>query len=610
MANLVDIPGLAGLWERTRGDARIRIAQIDGPVRLDHECFEGANIEVAEPYWHDGTEPDPDAVHHGTFVASQLVGQPEGPVPGVAPGATLLSVPIPVKETVKDWVVLTRTVELAHEWGPHVLHCAACYPSADGRSARLFQRAVERCLADGIVVVAPVGNAGGEGFCVPASIPGVIPVGALNDDGTLRPTSNFGGPYRESGILAPGQKMLGAAATGGTARESGSSCAAPVVSGVAALLLSLQLQEGGRTDTDRVGRVLVETATPCDPDAMEDAERCHRGVLNVTDATARVLEDLPPALGATASTRFGGVGAWGGFEPAAFQRTANRRGLVFAVGELSYDFGSEVRRDAFARRMSSPSVRLGLTAADPDDPAGMAEYLGARPEEAASLIWRLDHEGVPVYAIEPRGGFAPEVFATLARLLASGRASQGADPDVERISLSGVVAGRGVRLRSGESVPVVGVEVSRGLYGWNTHALAGAALGSLRFVEEGDRPSRVHSALRDFLNRVYYELAGLGDTSRTRALNFAATNALQVSTVLTQAVAEGMELAGVAARRSAFCRTFGNCWDVRLTFFDPSNRDRGDWVFLFTIDVADLLPVTMGRVRSWWAGRAAQGVSG
>jgi PatG C-terminal/Family of unknown function (DUF5838) len=49
----------------------------------------------------------------------------------------------------------------------------------------------------------------------------------------------------------------------------------------------------------------------------------------------------------------------------------------------------------------------------------------------------------------------------------------------------------------------------------------------------------------------------------------------------------------------SICRMDSDCWDVQLKFFDPENSRRAKKVFRFTIDVSDLIPVTLGEVRSW-----------
>jgi cyanobactin maturation PatA/PatG family protease len=105
--------------------------------------------------------------------------------------------------------------------------------------------------------------------------------------------------------------------------------------------------------------------------------------------------------------------------------------------------------------------------------------------------------------------------------------------------------------------------------------------------------------LGSFLNRVYYDLRNLGTTSQDRALNFSVTNAFQAASTFGQAVAEGMELDSVTVEKSPFCRMDSDCWDVKLKFFDPENNRRAKKIYRFTIDVSDLIPVTLGEVRSW-----------
>ncbi len=165
------------------------------------------------------------------------------------------------------------------------------------------------------------------------------------------------------------------------------------------------------------------------------------------------------------------------------------------------------------------------------------------------------------------------------------------------MSIPGQLSGRTARLFSGQVVPIIELGNVRGLYGWRTNALIKAAIAAIR-AEKVDE-ARVRRSLEGFLNRVYYDLRNLGATSRDRALNFAATNAFQAATTFTQAVGEGMALSTVTVEKSPVCRLDSDCWDVKLKFFDPENSRRAKWVFRFTIDVSDSIPVTLGEVRTW-----------
>jgi len=66
--------------------------------------------------------------------------------------------------------------------------------------------------------------------------------------------------YQTQGILAPGTEILGAQVGGGTVLGTGTSYATAVVSGVAALLLSLQLKYGQEPNPQLIRKILLESA--------------------------------------------------------------------------------------------------------------------------------------------------------------------------------------------------------------------------------------------------------------------------------------------------------------------------------------------------------------
>jgi hypothetical protein len=274
--------------------------------------------------------------------------------------------------------------------------------------------------------------------------------------------------------------------------------------------------------------------------------------------------------------------------------------LVYALGTLGYDFGTEARRDTFKQLM--PPFDLGggtLVPANPYDARQMADYLASDISEARSLIWTLNIELTPVYAIEPKGPFAREAYLALQELLA-GQIQPGISKDyIERVSIPGLQSGRTVKLFSGQVVPVIEPQSTRGLYGWKINNLVEAAFAQVQAAEGEANEEAMRRTLDSFLNRIYYDLRNLGTTSQDRALNFAVTNAFQAAVTFSEAVAEGMELDSITVEKSPFCRLDSDCWDVKLKFFDPENSRRAKKIFRFTIDVSDLIPVTLGDVKSW-----------
>ena len=119
--------------------------------------------------------------------------------------------------------------------------------------------------------------------------------------------------------------------------------------------------------------------------------------------------------------------------------SANGTGLVYALGQLQYDFVSEARRDWF--------LQHGL--GNPDDPKQVLTYLAQHPSRSTALTWVLAQETMPIYAIVAMGPFAIEIYETLREFL-DDQLNEG----IERISIPGWLHGSAT-LANGQRVPVV-----------------------------------------------------------------------------------------------------------------------------------------------------------
>ena len=143
---------------------------------------------------------------------------------------------------------------------------------------------------------------------------------------------------------------------------------------------------------------------------------------------------------------------------------AKKPQLVYALGKLGYDFGSEARRDSLIQAMDSD-------ANNPLLPDQWLRYLNANPFDASSVIWTLNLDATPIYAIQPVGAFAASGYERLREAL-NAQLNEG----VELISVPGVIGGS-VRLQSGQVVPVI-VPAIRGMYSWATRPLVEHVLGA------------------------------------------------------------------------------------------------------------------------------------
>lgn len=693
------IPGLAELHNQTLGDPRITIVILDGNPDHTLSCFAGANVSKVFPYWHEPAPPIspedyatfqairdqglkgkakqealesaiPDTINrvelndHACHVTSTIVGQEHSPVFGIAPNCRVINMPHDAVVTSDNGIALSgynemlsplnmaRAFDLALELGANIIHCAFCRPTQTGEGEEILVKAIKKCVDNNILIVSPTGNNSNECWCLPAVLPGTLAVGAATVDGKPAHFSNWGGNYAEEGILAPGEDILGAQpCTEKPVRLTGTSMAAPVMTGIAALLMSLQVQQGKPVDAEAVRTALLNTAIPCDPNVVAEPERCLRGFVNIPGAM-KVLFGQPsvtisfagdqvtrtewagyslptpteisassapsPAVVAAIAENAVTDGAIA-FAPATPSTAAETPGVadlsspdsskvevstafsgnVYALGTLNYDFGDETRVDTFKERMASAEVNGIMVPPDPYDPRQMVEHLDRNPDESRSLIWTLSLDGDIIYALEPTGPFSSQIYEMFLLMLAGQLEPEASDEFVDRISIPARQTNRTVELFSGEVVPVVKVHDLRGMYAWKVNTLVNAAIAAIsRQVDEAQEPL-VRQALTAFLNRVYNDLRNVGQTSRDRALNFAATNIFQAASVFVKAIADRRQLDSIEVEKSPFCRLNSDCWDIKLEFSDPERGSRGRKVFLFTLDVVQPMPVTLGKIKSW-----------
>jgi serine protease AprX len=227
-----------------------------------------------------------DPYGHGTLVAGIAAGAGHT-YSGAAPGARIVSLDVVGSDgsartsdviAAADWIYANRAA-----YGIRVANFSLHSSAPSSAIVDPLDLAVRRLWLTGTVVVAAAGNEGSQRMLyAPASDPFVITVGAVGtgstpspDDDTAAPWSSYG--YTADGfakpeLVAPGRQIVGPAPAGSALARtfpdrvitpgwmwmSGTSFAAPVVSGIAARLLALHPS----WSPDQVKGALMATATP------------------------------------------------------------------------------------------------------------------------------------------------------------------------------------------------------------------------------------------------------------------------------------------------------------------------------------------------------------
>ncbi|MFJ3957738.1 S8 family peptidase [Arthrobacter sp. NPDC090010] len=281
--------GITKAWKQSRG-AGVKVAVIDSGIDVSHPDLKGTVAEgtdVSGAGNAEGTKSIGAKPEHGTLVASLLAGRGHGTRPskgpaatpgptvagagvgpdgivGVAPEAQLLSIstwlgsPNPAGKT--DEEQIPEAVRWAVDHGAKVINISLGSSSPDWPQS--WDAAFLYAEQKDVVVVAAAGNRGGGNIQVgaPATIPGVVTVAGLDRQNTASQDSSSQGI--SIAVAAPAEELEGALPGGGYATWSGTSGAAPIVAGVAALIRSKYPDMSAKQVINRIISTAKDVGTP------------------------------------------------------------------------------------------------------------------------------------------------------------------------------------------------------------------------------------------------------------------------------------------------------------------------------------------------------------
>ncbi|MBL6829221.1 MAG: S8 family serine peptidase [Puniceicoccaceae bacterium] len=163
---------------------------------------------------------------HGTSVASIITGRE-----GIAPAAELFVVRVLDDEGLGNSYDVAQGIVQAVDLGVQIINMSlGVY-----QDAALLRQAIKYADDRGVIMVAAAGNDGYNRMPYPAAYPQVLSVTAVDAGGQH---ANFSNQSKEIDFAAPGVGVLTAKEDKGTTLFSGTSAAAPFVSGTIASLIS------------------------------------------------------------------------------------------------------------------------------------------------------------------------------------------------------------------------------------------------------------------------------------------------------------------------------------------------------------------------------------
>lgn len=285
-------------WTRTRGSTQTVVAVIDTGVAPNHPDLAANLLKDAQGkivgYDYYAFDADPtDETGHGTHVAGIVgaVGNNAIGVIGICPTVRIM----PLRFIGPDGGAISSAIlatDFAREHGANVLNNSW----GGGAYSDLLKEAIERCRDANLLYIAAAGNAGSNldtGTFYPANynkyVDNVVSVGATDHNDLIAAFSNYGTTVD---VAAPGKDILSTVPPAydtdgnpdGYQMYYGTSMAAPLVSGAAALIVT---RFPGLTYT-KVKDRLLQTADRSDAYAGKVAT----GRLNAFAALE--VDDAPP----------------------------------------------------------------------------------------------------------------------------------------------------------------------------------------------------------------------------------------------------------------------------------------------------------------------------
>ncbi|MCL2504293.1 MAG: S8 family peptidase [Coriobacteriia bacterium] len=230
-------------WDITRGNG-IKVAVVDTGIQTDHPDL-AANIDPNKNNHMDFVDNDRypyDGHGHGTHVAG-IIGAVAGNgigVAGIANQCTLLPIRTFDNSGNGSSATCAAGVRWAADHGAKVINMSFGSP----KESKLEKEACEYAVSKGCILVASCGN-GNEAYVYPALFPAryasVLGVSSTNEkDGYTFPSGSSPNYGPQVDISAPGADIYSTYRNNQYRYMSGTSMAAPMVSGVAALVAAKQ----------------------------------------------------------------------------------------------------------------------------------------------------------------------------------------------------------------------------------------------------------------------------------------------------------------------------------------------------------------------------------
>lgn len=243
------------IWSKTKGKG-VMVLVLDTGCPYNHPDL-NKNVDLSKcKSFIPGEDIFDTYVGHGTHVSGTIgaTDNTEGIV-GIAPEVTIVTAKVLDKNGRSNSNSILQGLEYALQCNADVVNMSLGSVSPMPAVHNVIKKLTDR----NVPVVCSAGNNGENKVMYPAQYDECIAVGSYSDS-ILKDRSKFSSWGETLDIMAPGEKILSTFLNGSYSVMSGTSMAAPVVTGVIALLISYFKKQNKNISVDQIKQMLYNNA--------------------------------------------------------------------------------------------------------------------------------------------------------------------------------------------------------------------------------------------------------------------------------------------------------------------------------------------------------------
>lgn len=243
------------VWPLVDQKKGIKVAVVDTGVDYNHPDLKNRVLKNLGYDFYNGDKDPMDDGWHGTHVAGIIAAESENGIgiSGITGSLDIKIIPVKVMNGMGQGPsgIIAQGIKYSVDKGADIINLSITFDVKD----ELIEDAIRYSWNKGVFVVVASGNNNNNcDYSSPTSDFGAFTVASINEKSERSYFSSFGTSVK---VAAPGESILSTVPGGGYANKDGTSMAAPMVSGIAAILKA----ENPKLTPDELTNILTQSAT-------------------------------------------------------------------------------------------------------------------------------------------------------------------------------------------------------------------------------------------------------------------------------------------------------------------------------------------------------------